>query len=152
MPAPVAGLREMEGEMEEQGVGYPASSGLLSRTRAIGASHPGRYVKNTSENQPCLGDLPPQEREGETAGSAGVCSVLKTTRTRWRLRHRNASLLDFPSARFFVWWYPPPEYKWLVRFIALLILLSSLAAAARLYQVASGRLALGARTPGSEST
>lgn len=34
------------------------------------------------------------------------------------------------------WWYPPPEHKWLVRFLALLLLLASVAAAARLYLLA----------------
>jgi hypothetical protein len=45
------------------------------------------------------------------------------------------------------WWYPPPEHKWLVRFIALLILLATLAAAAGLYRVSFGRGALRARAP-----
>lgn len=43
------------------------------------------------------------------------------------------------------WWYPPPEHRWLARFIALLILLASLAAAVGLYRVSFGRRALGAR-------
>jgi len=34
------------------------------------------------------------------------------------------------------WWYPPPEHRWLVRFLALLLLLAGVAAAARLYVLA----------------
>jgi len=37
------------------------------------------------------------------------------------------------------WWYPPPEHKWLVRFLALLLLLGSGAAAVRLYLLAFRR-------------
>lgn len=33
------------------------------------------------------------------------------------------------------WWYPPPEHKWLVRSLALLLLLASLAASWRLYRL-----------------
>jgi hypothetical protein len=48
------------------------------------------------------------------------------------------------------WWYPPPEHKWLVRFLALLILLASLAAAARLGRVVFARPAVSATlTPAS---
>lgn len=76
-------------------------NGTLARSRRRAPrSPPGRsYVKNTSERRRCLGS-PPQGSEGETAGSTGACRVLNTTRTRWRLRHRNASLLVLPSARF----------------------------------------------------
>ena len=37
------------------------------------------------------------------------------------------------------WWYPPPEHKWVVRFIALLMLLAAIAAAAGLYRVTFDR-------------
>lgn len=39
------------------------------------------------------------------------------------------------------WWYPPPEHKWLVRFLALLLLLATAATAAALYRVSFGRSA-----------
>jgi hypothetical protein len=36
------------------------------------------------------------------------------------------------------WWYPPPEHRWLVRFLALLLLLAGAAAAFALYRLAWG--------------
>lgn len=64
-------------------------------------------------------------------------------------RSRTVNLSD-PKLRMppDFWWYPPPEHKWLVRFIALLILLASLIAAAGLYRVAFGRAPLRRLRPG----
>lgn len=58
------------------------------------------YVKRTSlRDDGVAGDIN-QERTGETATTSGSRSALQTTRTRCRLRQRNASLVDLPSARF----------------------------------------------------
>jgi hypothetical protein len=76
---------------------------------------------------------------------------LEVTYSPFEGRSRTVNLSDPKlSMPLDFWWYPPPEHKWLARFIALLILLASLAAAAELYQVSFGRLALGARAPAND--
>lgn len=65
---------------------------------------------------------------------------LEVTYAPFEGRSRTVNLSD-PSLDMplHFWWYHAPEHKWLVRFIALLILLAAMASAAGLYVVSFGR-------------